>query len=319
MLYNRRLNLEINSSIMPDGWEDEGNRYKKFTLYPSHKETISWMAKFNLYREKAFQKEIVCFLLSNYISKESGKYYDPVAIEVLRYGKMYSPKIRETHYLVGSIPEEFYKVVRKSLAILPIKKANALLYYVVTAFYCAPNRVIEKMCKRIEELKNPNKSDDRYVTIQTYVPLKDYQMICNYSNSVGMCINDLLKQVLRVVCMSKKERASTITPFLRIFNLYRIMKQSAAPFVSERCMSLTAFISDEHDKKYFVKFAKRRKLSKSELLRKAVRAFVEVVDRKKSFMKKVELVSDDEDYDYTEYQYSQLSRTDFARSIYYNR
>ena len=28
---------------------------------------------------------------------------------------------------------------------------------------------------------------------------------------------------------------------------------------------------------------------------------------------------DDEDYDYTEYQYSQLSRTDFARSIYYNR
>ena len=151
---------------MPDGWEDEGNRYKKFTLYPSHKETIAWMAKFNLYREKAFQKEIVCFLLSNYISKESGKYYDPVAIEVLAYGKMYSPKIRETHYLVGSIPEEFYKVVRKSLAILPIKKANALLYYVVTAFYCAPNRVIEKMCKRIEELKNPNISDDRYVTIQ---------------------------------------------------------------------------------------------------------------------------------------------------------
>ena len=175
------------------------------------------------------------------------------------------------------------------------------------------------MCKRIEELKNPNKSDDRYVTIQTYVPLKDYQMICNYSNSVGMCINDLLKQVLQVVCMSKKERASTITPFLRIFNLYRIMKQPATPFVSEHCMSLTAFISDEHDKKYFIKFTKRRKLSKSELLRKAVRAFVEVVDRKETFMKKVELMSDDEDYDYTEYQYSQLSRTDFARSIYYNR
>lgn len=194
-----------------------------------------------------------------------------------------------------------------------------MLYYVVTAFYCAPNRVIEKMCKRIEELKNPNKSDDRYVTIQTYVPLKDYQMICNYSNSVGMCINDLLKQVLQVVCMSKKERASTITPFLRIFNLYRIMKQPATPFVSEHCMSLTAFISDEHDKKYFIKFTKRRKLSKSELLRKAVRAFVEVVDRKETFMKKVELMSDDEDYDYTEYQYSQLSRTDFARSIYYNR
>ena len=53
------------------------------------------------------------------------------------------------------------------------------------------------------------------------------------------------------------------------------MKQPATPFVSEHCMSLTAFISDEHDKKYFIKFAKRRKLSKSELLRKAVRAFVE--------------------------------------------
>lgn len=319
MLYNRRLNLEINSSIMPDGWEDEGNRYKKFTLYSSRKETIAWMAKFNLYRDRAFQKEIVCFLLSNYISKESGKYYDPVAIEVLRYGKIYSPKIRETHYLVGSIPEEFYKVVRNSLSILPFKKANALLYYVLTAFNCAPNRVIEKMCKRIEELKNPNKSDERYVFIQTYVPVEDYQTICNYAYSVGMCINDLLKQLLQVVCMSKKERASTVTPFLRIFNLYRIMKQPASPFVSDRYMSLTAFISDEHDKKYLIKFAKRRKLSKSELLRKAVRAFIEVVNRKKSFMKKVELVSEDDEYDYMEYQYSQLSRADFVRSIYCNR
>ena len=60
------------------------------------------------------------------------------------------------------------------------------------------------------------------------------------------------------------------------------MKQPATPFVSEHCMSLTAFISDEHDKKYFIKFAKRRKLSKSELLRKAVRAFVEVVAKKLS-------------------------------------
>lgn len=54
-------------------------------------------------------------------------------------------------------------------------------------------------------------------------------------------------------------------------------------------------------------------------LEKQSGAFVEVVDRKETFMKKVELMSDDEDYDYTEYQYSQLSRTDFARSIYYNR
>ena len=169
-------------------------------------------------------------------------------------------------------------------------------------------------------LKNPWKLDDRYVIIQAYVPLKDYQMICNYASSVGLCINDLLKQLLQVVCMSKKERASTITPFLRIFNLYRIMKQPATPFTSERCMALTAFISDEHDKKYFVKFAKRRKLSKSELLRKAVRAFIEVVNRKESFIKKIELISEEQaEEDYTEYQYSQLSRSDFVRSIYCNQ
>lgn len=321
-MYNRRLNLEINSAIMPVNWSDDGYKYKKFTLYPSIKERMAFMAKFNLYRKKAFQKEIACFLLSNYIAFHQGKYYNPVAIKVLAYGRKYSPNLRESHsnYLVGSIPEVFYNVVRKALPSLPIKRANALLYYAVTAFYYAPNRLVEKMRKCIGELKNPHRSNDRYVFINTTVSFIEYHMIRNYATSVGMCINDLLKQLLHVVCMSKKERASTITPFLRIFNLYRIMKQPATPFTSERCMALTAFISDEHDKKYFVKFAKRRKLSKSELLRKAVRAFIEVVNRKESFIKKIELISEEQaEEDYTEYQYSQLSRSDFVRSIYCNQ
>ena len=130
-----------------------------------------------------------------------------------------------------------------------------------------------------------------------------------------MTICELMGVVLKTVCMSKKERAYACSPIDRLFNLYRIITQPGEPFSNTEGAILTVQISGEHEKKFMLKFMKRRGLTRTELLRKAVRALVYVLTNKSRFERRIqynpEVLPDEDDY-----YFEQLSRIDFARNIY---
>lgn len=321
MMYNARTNREIHPAVMPAGWKDNGE-CGMFTVYPESKALSCFKARVRMYDNKVNQKEIICFLLSNYIAYEKGLKADPTAMNVLKYGKKYFPKYREPgiHHTIGSIPRPFYSMVRNSLPQLSIKKASHLVYYTMTAFYNAPDRITDRMCERIESLKHPNKSkiSGKYVILQSLVPDNILKNIRSYAHNAGMTVNELMCVVLQEVCMSKKERKENCHPLNRIFNLYRIMRQEKGVFTGNKLSCLYILVGDEHDKRYLSKFLSRRGLSKSEILRKAVRALEYVIGNRDKLSRKVQYVPDEpeEESDEVDYMYSRMERMDFYRSIY---
>lgn len=315
----RRTNSEINPAIMPKEWEDDGSKYQKFTLYTTARERAGFMAKFNQYGARAYKKEIVCFLLSNYIAHERGLSSDGVALKVLAYGKKHHCKYGENNkeFIAGSIPEAFSKIVRQSLPELPMKQVGALLYFVVSAFFNAPDRVVGQMVKRIEALKNPCEKVTMYISLQTTVPEKDYCLIREYALTNGMQVNTLMGIVLRSVCMSMRDRAEDCSPIANLFSLYRLLRQTGEPFSGERMVPLFVWVSDEREKKYLTKFLHRRGITRSEILRKAVRAFLYVIEHKQKFAGKVQYAADEvEEPEDMEYVYEKLARVDLYRGIY---
>lgn len=314
-----RTNKEINQAIMPDGWADDGEKYKNFTLHTTAKERAGFMAKFNLYGVRAYKKEIVCFLLSNYIAHERGLSSDEVALKVLAYGKRYNRTYGENNkdFVVGSIPEAFAKIARQSLPELPMKQVGALLYFVVSAFYNAPDRMAEQMVKRIEALKNPSEKVTMYISLQTMVPKKDYRLIREYALTNGMQVNTLMRIVLRSVCMSMRDRAEDCSPIAKLFSLDRLLRQDSEPFGGDGMVPLFVWVSDEREKKYLTKFLRRRGITRSEMLRKAVRAFLYVIEHKQAFAGKVQYAADEvKEPEDMEYVYEKLARVDFYRGIY---
>lgn len=321
MMYNARTNKEIHPAVMPAGWKDNG-KCGAFTIYPGSKVLSGFKARIRMYDNKTNQKEIICFLLSNYIAHEKGLKAEPTAMNVFGYGKKYLPKYREPgiHYTIGGIPRPFYLMARNSLPQLPIKKASHLIYYIMTAFYNAPDRITDRMCERIESLKHPNdlKVADRYVILQSLIPEKTLNEIQAYAHNAGMTANELMCVVLREICMSKKERKENSHPVSRIFNLYRIMRQKKDVFTGDNLSSLYISVGDEHDKKYLLKFLSRRNITRSEILRMAVRALEYVVRNSGKLAKKIQYVQGEpeEEVDEMSYVYSRMERMDFYRSIY---
>lgn len=304
---------------MPEGWVDNGKKYRNFNLRTTVKEIAGFVAKFNIYRNRAYQKEIVCFLLSNYIAHGRGLPSDGVALKVLAYGKIHNCKYGELnkYYVVGSIPEVFAKVARQSLPKLPMKRVGALLYFAVSAFYNAPDRVVEQMIKRIETLKNPNEKVKMFIPLQTMIPEEEYHVIREYALTNGMKMNDLIGIVLRSVCMSMKDRAEDCSAIAKVFSLHRLLGQTGEPFGGERMVPLFVWVSDEREKKYLTKFLHRRGITRSEILRKAVRAFLYVIEHKQAFAGKVQYAADEMDEpEDMEYVYERLARMDFYRGIY---
>lgn len=52
----------------------------------------------------------------------------------------------------------------------------------MSAFYNAPDGVIERMCRRVEELKNGKmKTAEKYIVLQSYIPGKEYRCIQRYA------------------------------------------------------------------------------------------------------------------------------------------
>ncbi|WP_455971948.1 hypothetical protein [Bacteroides congonensis] len=321
MMYNARTNREINPAVMPAGWVDKG-KYGMFSIYPGSTEKAGFMAKFPAYNDKANVKEILCFLLSNYVAYERGLKCDQSAMEVLKCGKQYNAKYREAglHYTIGSIPRPFYSMLQNSLQCLPIKKMSHLAYYALTAFYYAPDRIVSRMCDRISKLKHPEepKAANRYVILQAMIPEATSKRIHAYASSTGMSVNELMCTVLSPVCMSKKERMEDNRPISRVFSLYRIMRQKNTPFDGDNLVSLYVFVGNGHDKKYLRKFLDRRNIAKSEILRMAVRTLEYVILNSWKLAKKVQYVQDEpeEEADEMNYVYSRMERMDFYRSIY---
>lgn len=310
-----RTNKEINPAIMPDGWSI-GKGCTCFTLHISMKDREAFMEKFAIYRSRVYKSEVIGYLVSNYIAFHLDKDYDSFAMKVLSFGKLYIKSSHEyVDYSIGSIALTFHKVVRKSLKQLPIKTANALLYYAVSAFYNAPDSILDKLCYTIEQLKNPIVKIEKHLLLQTELPDSSFNLIKSYAYDNGMTICELMCVVLRTVCMSKRERAEDCSPIARLFNLYRIITQPGEPFINSNGAILTVQVCGEREKKYMLKFIKRRGLTRKELLRKAIRALVYVLSHKSRFEKRIqyhyEVVADEEDY-----YYERLSKMDFTRNVY---
>ena len=300
---------------MPAGWLGE-KECTCFTVYISVKEKSAFMAKFAIYRDRVYKSEVVGYLISNYIAYHLNKDFDSFAMKVLSFGKLYVKSSNEyVDYSIGSISLTFHKVVRNSLKQLPIKTANALLYYAISAFYNAPDNVLGKLCTTIEQLKNPVTKTEKYLTLQTELPDSSFNLIKGYAYNNGMTICDLMCVVLRKVCMSKRERSEDCSSIARLFNLYRIMTCSGEPFTDVNGRILTVQVCGEREKKYMLKFIKRRGLTRKELLRKAIRALLYVISHKSRFEKRIqyshEAIIDEDDY-----YYERLSRIDFARNVY---
>lgn len=300
---------------MPVGWLGE-KECTCFTLRVTSKEREAFMAKFAFYRSHVYKSEVIGYLVSNYIAFHLNKDFDSFAMKVLIFGKLYVKSSNEyVDYSIGSISLTFHKVVRNSLKQLPIKTANALLYYAISAFYSAPDNILDKLCATIEQLKNPVVRTEKYLMLQTELPDSSFNLIKGYAYDNGMTICDLMCVVLRTVCMSKKERSEDCSPIARLFNLYRIMTRSGEPFADTNGRILTVQVCGEREKKYMLKFIKRRGLTRKELLRKAIRALVYVISHKSRFEKRIQYSYEaivDEDY----YYYERLSRIDFARNVY---
>lgn len=300
---------------MPVGWLGE-KECTCFTLRVTSKEREAFMAKFAFYRSHVYKSEVIGYLVSNYIAFHLNKDFDSFAMKVLSFGKLYVKSSNEyVDYSIGSISLTFHKVVRNSLKQLPIKTANALLYYAISAFYSAPNNILDKLCATIEQLKNPVVRTEKYLMLQTELPDSSFNLIKGYAYDNGMTICDLMCVMLRTVCMSKKERSEDCSPIARLFNLYRIMTRSGEPFADTNGRILTVQVCGEREKKYMLKFIKRRGLTRKELLRKAIRALVYVISHKSRFEKRIqysyEAIVDEDDY-----YYERLSRIDFARNVY---
>lgn len=300
---------------MPAGWSGE-KECTCFTLHISPKEKNAIMRKFENYRSRVYKSEVMGYLISNYIAFHSNKDYDSFAMTVLSFGKLYVKSSHEyVDYSIGSIPLAFHKVVRECLKQLPIKTANALFYYAASAFCNAPAGIIDKLCYTIEQLKKPIVKIERHLVLQTELPDSSFSMIKGYAYNNGMTICELMCVVLRTVCISKRERAEDSSPIARLFNLYRIMTQPGEPFDGTNGTILTVQVCGEREKKYMLKFIKRRGLTRKELLRKAVRALVYVISHKSRFERRIQY-SCERTVDEDDYYYEQLSRIDFARNVY---
>lgn len=311
-----RTNREINPSIMPAGWKGE-KTCTCFTVYLALRERASFMARFAAFRNRIYKSEYVGYAISNYIAFHQGKPYEPLAMEILKYGKAYTiPKSGYVNYSIGSMSLTFHQVVRRSLTQLPIKKANALLYYAISAFYYAPDNLIDRLCNAINRLKYPYAIKYNRLVLQTELPDDVFYRIKQYAGETGMTVSELMRTVLRTVCVSKKKRAEDCSPFARLFNLYRIIKQPSHTFPGSNGAILSIPILDERDRYYLLKFIKRRGLSRKELLRKAVRALIYVFSHKTRFEKRIQYVSERE-IDEGDYYYERLAKMDFARSLYY--
>ena len=316
-----RLNKEINVSVMPKDWKGgKENKISCLTLYMTKEERAKVMVKFSEYREKAYKAEIMCFILSNYIAYLSGKKYEKIAMKVWQYGRKYRTPKKYVHYSIGAIPVALMDVVHQNLGRSGFKFRCELYYHAVTSFYNAPDRVLNEMCRRINEIKHPEKKHDRSVVLQAVIPDEEYQMVKAYASQNGMNICDLMRVVLRTVCMSKKDRLYDDSPIGKVFNLYRIIKQKKEPFVVDDAFRvLTVEISGEKERYYIMKFLHLRGFSKTEILRKAVRALDDVIVHRSRIERKIIVGPDGlDDYneDENDYWYEQMARRDFARSIY---
>lgn len=117
--------------------------------------------------------------------------------------------------------------------------------------------------------------------------------------------------------MSKSDRKYDDSPISRVFNLYRILKQKKEPFVvGSDYRVLFVEITGDREKYYLTKFLRRRGITKTEMMRKAVRALDDVVTHRSRLEKKIIIEPDEEDENDTDYWYERMARTDFARSIY---
>lgn len=312
-----RLCKELNRSIMPEGWDAGKDKISCFTLYVSEEEKEKFMKKFSMYRDRCYKAEIICFMLSNYLAYASGKRFEMSAIKVWKYGTKNPSPDSYVNYSIGAIPVEFMKVVKGSLKSIPFRYQNELIYHVVSAFYNAPTRLVDEMINCINEIKHPTKRNDRAVVLQAIVPESVYQMVKGYAIQNGMNICDLLRVVLKTVCMSKSDRKYDDSLIGRVFNLYRILKQKGEPFaVDSDCRVLFVEITGDREKYYLTKFLRRRGITKTEMMRKAVRALDDVVTHRSRLEKKIIIEPDEEDKDDTDYWYERMARRDFARSIY---
>jgi len=308
---------ELNRSIMPEGWDAGKDKISCFTLYASEEEKKKFMKKFSKYRDRCYKSEIICFMLSNYLAYASGKRFEMSAIKVWKYGKKNPCPDSYVNYSIGAIPVGFMKVVKGSLKSIPFRFQSELIYHVVSAFYNAPDRLVDEVINRINEIKHPTKKSDRVVILQTVVPEKEYQLVKEYAIQNGMNICDLLRVVLKTVCMSKRDRKYDDSPIGRVFNLYRILKQKREPFVvGPNYRLLFVEITGDRERYYLTKFLRRRRITKTEMLRKAVRALDDVVTHRTRLEKKIIFEPDEEDEDDTDYWYERMARRDFVRSIY---
>lgn len=309
-----RLCKELNRSIMPEGWDAGKDKISCFTLYLSEEEKEKFMKKFSKYRDRCYKSEVICFMLSNYLAYASGKRFEISAIKVWKYGTKNARPDDYVYYSIGAIPVEFMKVVKGALKSTPFRYQNELIYHVISAFYNAPDRLVDEMIDRINNLKHPVRRVDKVVILQAVVPEKIYQMVKGYAIENGMNICDLLRVVLKTVCMSKSDRKYDDSPIGRVFNLYRILKQKKEPFVvGSDYRVLFVEITGARERYYLTKFLRRRGITKTEMMRKAVRALDDVVAHRSRLEKKIMIERDEDD---TDYWYERMARRDFARSIY---
>lgn len=321
MLYNRRQNLEINNSMIPKGWEDEGDRCKRFTFYPSAKELRIYKVRFFECKEYFNQKELFCFLLSNYIAFHRGKNYQKIAMDVFCFSRNFNPSSckPESNFSPGSFPELFHAEVKSFCKNSEIRSISNLMYLAFSGFIYSPVSLRKKLCRCIYNLKYPPKIvGERRLHLSTCLSIPEYERFHIYTEILGLSINELLKGINRTFFVSKKERVLLESDgFSRVFSLYRILKQ---PYIvtSKRGgrIQVSCFIYEPEAQKYVSKILKRRKISASVLLKKAVYAFFEVMDKKDKFLKKIVLPESDEEMDYTESHYLKMSRKDFVYSIY---
>lgn len=167
------------------------------------------MLKFSLYRNKAYRVEIMCYLLSNYIAHICGKPCESIAMKVWKYGKEYNTPNKYVYYSIGAIPVDLKNAVALNMSKSGYRFRNEIYYHAVTAFYNAPDRLLDRMCKRIAYMKNPKAKYDRAVRLQTVIPEEIYQMINSYAIQNGMNVCDLIRITLRASCVSKKKELWT--------------------------------------------------------------------------------------------------------------
>lgn len=321
MAYKTRTNKEINSAVMPAGWVSKWS-YSSFTIYLESRELSGLKAKLHKCKIMANQKEIICFLLSNYVAHIKGLKCDPVAMSVLKYGKVDTSRSLEpkTRYMIKSIPRSFHSMIKSNLHGLPIKKMGNLTYYAMSAFYYAPSQITRRMCDHIKSLKRPDKlkTADNFILLRSLIPENLLDKISIYAQNAGVTVNELMCVVLRETCTPNKVREENIHPINHIFSLRRIMKQKKEVFADDNRVSLCVFVCNKNGKEYLSEFLSSHGITRSELLRMAVRALEYIIDNSEKLAKKVQYVPEEPEEEVGEmsYVYSRMERMDFYRSIY---